>query len=529
MPSSVKNNSTLFLAVSSLVSQLLGFLRDKLLSYIYGAGFLLDTYYAAFRVPEFIYLTIGSFASSAILVPLFANKFKEDKTGVKSWFQKLFTTFLVFFAVVYLFIILILPNIIQKLYFHSNSEFRNSIIIYGSVLLVSTFFLSLSSIISSVSQVKRSFFRVGVAPIFYNLGTILGIVFLRPHFGILGVCVGVVVGSMLHLLVQLPDALKMGLFKGYFTNVRKSFSFVLLKNTLAKSTMRTVSLCASAVTFFLITYFASLYKAGSISIISLAFSLQTVFHTLLGVSYATTILPTLADSYAHGNFISFDEILRHAVKKIFLISTVVTSLVYLFKFEIVYILFGGGKFNIQNVYYTSLALGVFIISLYAQNLILLLSRASYAKGNYLSPLITNILSAVMMFVFGNIFYKLYAAHDYGFLSVAFSYSLSMYIALAVCILLYKKEKYIHQRFITIKYGLYVLLIASVVTISSRYILSIVTKNQNTILAHIMLSILVFAFYAIFTYVLLGTIKDQDIRESRVYIKNLILALFPKKR
>ena len=222
--SSSKINSTLFLAVSSLFSQVLGFVRDKLLSHIYGAGFFLDSYYAAFRVPEFMYLSIGSFVSSAILVPLFSKKlYDEDKTV---WFQKLLTTFAVFFIVVYGAVMLFLPYIISHLYGHTEKAFQHSIVIYGSILLISTFFLSLSSIISSVAQQKRKFFAVGIAPILYNLGAVIGILFLRPFWGIGGVCVGVVLGSVMHLSISLPIAIKNDLFKGYGNFIYKSFSLV---------------------------------------------------------------------------------------------------------------------------------------------------------------------------------------------------------------------------------------------------------------------------------------------------------------
>ncbi len=83
--------------------------------------------------------------------------------------------------------------------------------------------MSLSSIISSVAQEGRDFIRVGLAPIMYNLGTVLGIVVLRPMWGITGVCIGVVGGSLMHLLIQMPQVKKMGLFDGYGKFIYKFF------------------------------------------------------------------------------------------------------------------------------------------------------------------------------------------------------------------------------------------------------------------------------------------------------------------
>ncbi len=524
-------NSTLFLAVSSLVSQLLGFVRDKLLSHIYGAGFFLDSYYAAFRVPEFMYLSVGSFVSSAILVPLFSKKLYDEDRII--WFQKLLTTFTVFFIVVYGAVMVFLPYIIKHLYGHTDLAFQNSIIIYGSILLISTFFLSLSSIISSVSQQKRKFFAVGVAPILYNLGAVIGILFLRPFWGIGGVCVGIVLGSIMHLAISMPVAIKEGLFAGYGSFVGRAFSFILLKQTLKKSFLRTLSLVASAVTFFLLTYFASLYPVGSITVISLAFTLQTVFHTLIGVSYATTIFPQLADAYVKGDYILFDSIFSRGFKKIFLISIVLTALVVIFRYEIVYILFGSGKFTNHDVILTASSLGLFIISLYAQNIILLISRASYAKGDYILPLVTNSLSAILMYFFAYIAYINFDNIFYSVLSIPLAYTLSQYIALGVGLKIYKKNKIIKKPYLGFLYILKIVLVTGAVSVASRYLLYVMLLGHRGIIIHLIFSFIIFGFFLLCSYVILGMVHDKHIMEDRLYLKNTIkksiLALLPKFR
>jgi putative peptidoglycan lipid II flippase len=524
-------NSTLFLAVSSLISQLLGFIRDKLLSHIYGAGFFLDSYYAAFRVPEFMYLSIGSFVSSAILVPLFSKKLYDEDRVI--WFQKLLTTFAIFFIFVYGAVMIFLPYIIKNLYGHTDLAFQHSIVIYGSILLISTFFLSLSSIISSVSQQKRKFFAVGVAPILYNLGAVLGILFLRPFWGIGGVCVGIVLGSIMHLSVSMPVALKEGLFVGYLSFINKAFSFSLLKQTLRKSFLRTLSLIASAVTFFLLTYFASLYPVGSITIISLAFTLQTVFHTLIGVSYATTIFPQLADAYVKGDHILFDSIFSRGFKKIFLISIVLTALVVLFRYEIVYILFGSGKFTNHDVLLTAGALGIFTISLYAQNIILLISRASYAKGDYILPLVTNALSAFLMYVFSFFAFNHLKGSFYTALSIPLSYSLAQYISLGVCLIIYHKNKVIKKPYLGFLYIFKIIVTIGIVAICSRYILYVMLLGHRGIIIHLIFSFIIFGFFLLCSYVILGMVHDKHIAEDRLYLKNTIkkaiLALLPKFR
>lgn len=525
----ILGNSTLFIAISSFISQLLGFLRDKILSHIYGAGFVLDSYYAAFRVPEFIYLSVGSFVSSAILVPYFSKKLYED--DIRIWFQKLFTTFLLFFIFIYGIIIFFLPKIISNLYKHSSIDFQRDIILYGSILLISTLFLSMSSIISSVAQVKRDFIHVGLAPVLYNLGTILGIVMLRPFLGITGVCIGVVLGSIMHLCIQLPEIRRSNLFLGYGKFLLKSFSFSILREMLSKSIMRTISLSLSAVTFFLITYFASLYPAGSITIIAIAFSIQTVFHTLTGVSYATTILPLLAKEYTEGNIENFTGILNYNFRNIYIISLLLTGFLYLFHYEIIYFLFGSGNFNIYDVVYTGLALFIFSISLIAQNTILLMSRAAYAMGDYFLPLFTNFISALATYVFSFFLYKYTNTKEWAILAIPIAYSAAQFLSMFLGLLIYniKYKKTIKTEWLFMVYGLFTIIVSVKL---SKILMNFIYNNFNNVYLMYGLYFVVFWIYILFIYYIYLKSSNSKLNNSAIYFKNvfwrIVLALLPKR-
>lgn len=525
LKSFTKMNGASFLALASLFSQVLGFLRDKLLSFIYGASNTLDAYYTSFRIPEFLYLSIGSFVSSAILVPMFAKKIHDD--DLKIWFQKLFTTFALFFIFVYGLIVLFLPKIISRLYKHSDILFQESVVLYATILLFSTFFLSMSSIVSSVAQERKDFFSVGLAPIFYNFGTIVGIVLLRPIWGVSGVAVGVVLGSVMHLFIQMPTVVRLGLFNNYRSFILKAFDLKILSSTLNKSFLRSLSLMMSSLTFFLLTYFASLYQEGAITILAIAFTLQTVSHTLVGVSYTTAIFPLLADAFVNKDEKLFDYIMRRGFKKIFLFSFILIGAVFLFGQNAVTILFSGGMFNPTSVYVTSIAFFIFSLSLYAQNAILLLSRASYARGDYFLPFVTNLVSALLTFVIIN-----YALENnlkilgYGFLFIPLAYSIAQYIALLTGVFIHQSKKEITHLYLDLKYCVFVVSTVAFITLGIKYFLSIIsyaTYEVNSFWGIILFIILV-KIYVFCLYLIFGLSEDESIKEHRNYFKEKVYYL-----
>jgi len=204
------NTAAVILAVSSLVSGLLGLLRDRLLAGSFGAGNELDIYYSAFRIPDFIstILIIGSI--SAAIIPIFSQYLNRSKDEAWNFFGNLLNCFLVLLIVVSALMIVFVPQILHLIVpGFSGDKFAKTVEL-TRIMFLSPIILGISNIISGVLRIFGRFAVTSLSPILYNFGIILGIVFLVPVFKLNGLAWGVVLGASLHLIIQIPILLKVG-------------------------------------------------------------------------------------------------------------------------------------------------------------------------------------------------------------------------------------------------------------------------------------------------------------------------------
>src|SRR3989344_2513665 len=194
-------------------SQLLALVRDRLLAHQFGAGSGLDIYYAAFRIPDFIFITVGSLVSASVLVPFFTDKIEKSEDGGKKFINSIFSFFSLLILITSIVAFFCIPFLVKIIFpgITGEEEIRE-LILLSRLLLVSPFFLGLSNFFASITQVFRRFLIYAVSPLFYNLGIIAGIVFLSPLYGIRGVVFGVMLGAALHLFMQIASVYRERIF-----------------------------------------------------------------------------------------------------------------------------------------------------------------------------------------------------------------------------------------------------------------------------------------------------------------------------
>jgi putative peptidoglycan lipid II flippase len=394
------HEAAFLLAFSALASQFLALIRDRLLAAHFGAGTELDIYYAAFRLPDFLYALLSAVVSVSVLIPLLVKHLKEGETpAAQRLLNGLFTVFIGANLILSAGLFFLIPRLAGWLAPGFTPAALATFVGLSRWLLLSPLLLGLSNLLGAVTQASRRFLLYAFSPVIYNLGIIFGIVWLEPRFGLKGLVWGVALGALGHLLVQLPGVRLSGLWP----RLTREIPWAEIKDVLRLSLPRTIALSADQFSFLVMIALASLVGGGAIAVFNFAFNLQAVPLVIIGSSYSVAAFPTLARLFASGERQRFQEQLLVAVRHILFWSLPVATLFIVLRAQIVRVILGAGRFNWSDTRLVAAALALFIFSVMAQNLIQLLTRAYYAIGQTRRPLFINSFSSVLALGLGALF------------------------------------------------------------------------------------------------------------------------------
>ena len=242
-----------------------------------------------------------------------------------------------------------------------------------------------------------------MTPVFYNVGIIIGIVWLYPIFGIPGLGYGVVIGAVLHMLIQLPIVIK----HRFSPQFSWSINWSHIANVISHSLPRTITLSMSKIVFLIFVSMASMLAPGTISIFNLSYSLQSVPLAIIGVSYSVAAFPILVDYFNNNNMEKFMSHVMGPIRQIVFWSLPVIALFVVLRAQIVRVILGTGNFDWSDTRLTAASLALFIISVVAQSIVLLLTRAYYASGRTWKPLWITLVSSVLTIAFAYLFLNVY--------------------------------------------------------------------------------------------------------------------------
>lgn len=380
------------LAIFAFLSQILALIRDRAFAHFFGAGAVLDAYFAAFRIPDIVFALLALFISSFALVPLIAERGGPKTEDSRELIGSVLIIFGFASVIVGTTLYFYVPSIIPFLFPGFSGEVLHNVTSLSRIMLLQPILLGFSSVMASVMQVSQRFFLFALAPIFYNIGIILGVLFLYPTFGIIGLAWGVVLGALLHLVIQSVPAF---LHERAFIPIVSSRPFQHALRVARLSLPRSLALASQQVLLLVFVAVASFAALGSVSVLSFAFNLQSVPLSIIGVSYAAALFPSLSLLFAKGDYQTYVKEVWTAVRHIILWITPAIALMIVLRAHIVRVILGSGEFTWADTRLTSAVLAGFVISLIAQAVILIFSRAYYAAGRSLEPIIVNVSSAIL--------------------------------------------------------------------------------------------------------------------------------------
>lgn len=386
------HEAAFLLGLFAILSQVLALFRDRLLAHLFGATQTLDIYYAAFRIPDFVFAGIASFMSALVLIPILTKRAKESDARAQKFLNDTFTVFFSLLIAVSVGIYFVIPAIVHSLFPAFSGDALNELIMMSRLLLLSPILLGLSNLLGSVTQMLHKFFAFALAPVLYNIGIIIGAYFFFPVFGPIGLAWGVVLGAFLHFFVHFFVSSR----SGFTLNVSIVPSFVDIWEVIRVSLPRTIGLSANQIALFALIAFAAKLPQGSITVFNFAFNLQSVPLAVIGVSYATAAFPGLSKHFAEAEMKEFLEKILTAARHIVFWSLPVLVLMIVLRAQIVRTILGSGSFDWTATRLTAACLAIFTVSVVAQSIGLLFVRGFYATGNNTIPLMVNVLSSIVI-------------------------------------------------------------------------------------------------------------------------------------
>ena len=518
---SITRSATL-IAIMGLASRGLGLIRDRILASQFGAGDVLDAYYTAFKIPDLIYNLLILGALSAAFIPIFAGLVSRDSKSKEAWrlVNIMLSVGVVVVAIISFVMLLFSKGIVDLIAFGYNDSKKELVLEMTRIMLLGPILLGVSGIIGGVLNSFKKFFFYSLSPIFYNLGIIIGAVFLTEYFGPKGLAIGVVLGSLLHLLIQLPEAYRCGLRFKFNFDWRNRYFQKVIKLMIP----RTIGIATSQINLVIVVVLASTLSSGSLAIFNFANNLQSVPLGLFGVSFAIASFPVLSRLWARKENEKFVVELTDTLRKIIFFIIPLSALMYTLRAQIVRVVLGAGAFNWEDTELTFTALGIFLFSLWAQGLTPLLARAFYAMHNTKTPFIVGVLSELL-----NISLAVLLIRFYGVSGLVMAFSISAgFNALVLYFWLRKKVGGIRKKGVIrtfFKVSLATLIMVVVVQ-SLKNIVGAEPFGKEQTFVGIFTQLIISLVGGPLVFVLVG--KMLKIRELNHFIKTLHKKLIIKK-
>lgn len=382
-------------------SKFLGLIRDRLLVHSFDTS-TASIFFAAFRLPDLVFQLLIFGALSVAFIPTFSEILNRD--GEKDAFE---------FASNILNLSLLIFGVIAVIIFIFVSQF-NSLIVPGftgeqkvltdhltRIILFSQLLLVVGSFFVGISQSYQRFIVPAIAPIFYNVGIIFGIWVLAPWFGIAGPAIGVVIGSLLHVLIQIPLIRSLGFryklsFDFWNSGVREIFKLMSIRN---------IGLIAEQISDTVGIALASLVSYSSVTLLTFAQHLQAVPIGLFGATIAQAALPVLSREKAQNDINSFRITLLTTFHQILFLTLPSAAILIVLRIPVVRLVFGASQFNWDDTVLTGYTLALMSVGLAAQSAILLMVRGFYAFKDTKTPVIVSIVTVAINILLSLYFIK----------------------------------------------------------------------------------------------------------------------------
>jgi putative peptidoglycan lipid II flippase len=398
--------ATAIITITSFLSYVIGFLRDKILAYYFGAGLQTDIYNASFVIPDAVFNMFIASALTAAFLPVFTEYLKKDKEEAFRLANTMLTISVLFTSIITIILFIFMDKITPLIFSADDIDVSTmkNITTMTRMLLPLPLIFAISNTLGNILMSYKHFFSYAISPILYNFGIITGIILLHKSFGIYSAAQGAIIGAIFHCVIRIIDV--------FHTDYRPKRELAIqlagFKQIIKLMIPRSISLIASSINTIVYASIGTKLLVGSLAAFNFARNVQSFAVSLFGIAFATAIFPFLTSSISQNDTKSFTLDIQKTIQRILFFTIPSMIGIMLLSKEIIFLILGGGQFDESSIALTSGILFFFALSIPFESLMHILTRAFFAVKNTMTPMIINLIAISI-----NIFITVKIATKYG--------------------------------------------------------------------------------------------------------------------
>lgn len=385
--------SSLLIAFLFGLDKVIGLGRQILVGRAYGITSALDAYNASNNLPDLVVTLLSGGAIAVAFIPLLTEaRDREGRAALWRLFSRVLNlAFTITAGLALIFAIFADPLVRNIVVPKFSIEQQDLTISLMRLNLLAMLIFCLSGLVTASLQANQHFLLPGLSPILYNVGQIVGVIFLSKQFGIFGLAYGVILGAALHLAIQIPGLLHFG-FRWQPTLDWRHPTLIRAGRIIAP---RILNVFFFYLIFLATDNFASGLSEGSVSALAFGWLIMQMPQTVIGTSTATALLPTLSELVARGDTATLKMTLRRASLTLFAIFVPVTLAAMVLVRPVVKLLFEGRSFTPEGTDLVVAAALAFLPGMLGHTFVEIAVRAFYAQQKPRIPVIAAALNSTV--------------------------------------------------------------------------------------------------------------------------------------
>lgn len=363
----------------------------------------------------------------AAFLPVFSDYLSKNKEEAMKLANTMMTGAVMMVTFLCVIAFIFMPQIVPFIFQEIDQSMKTDIINMTRIMLGSAILFAISNTLGNILMSYKHFMAYALSPILYNLGIILGVIFLQEKMGIYSAATGVIIGAGLHCIVRVIDTM------GTEYRFKTSFAFLHpgFKKIIKLMIPKSMSLVAWQINLYIFALVGISIQTGALAAFTFARNIQSFPVSLFGIAFATAVFPYLANAVSDKNQGAYTSHVQKTVQRILFFSIPAAAGMMIMAKPLVELILSGGVFQEESIMLTSVILFFFALSIPFESVSHILARAFYALQNTITPTIINICGMIIIACVTYFIAPIYGVHWF---SIGFTLGFVFYMSVMIVFL-----------------------------------------------------------------------------------------------